>query len=324
MKDALGSGRFGKVSMVIEKNGGGKFAAKQCACRRASQRQEFDLEIDIMNDLAHPKLLQLYDVIYGKADVTFVLELVTGGELFDRVCDESFDLTEQLAVKYIEQICEAISYMHTKNILHLDLKPENILCLSPARIDMIKIIDFGFARRYEPHKPLRIMFGTPEFVAPEVVNFDPLGKGTDVWSIGVITYVLLSGLSPFMGDNEQETLSNVTACDLDFDDESFDEISPEAKEFITKLLQKQERARPSCDECLKQIWLKKAAEDASSHRKSLCVAVTNLKKFVARRKWIRSINAVRAVTKLQAGLRKGGASITTEPCVSEAMKKLTT
>jgi len=72
----------------------------------------------------------------------------------------------------------------------LFLQPENILCLSPDRLDLIKIIDFGFARRYVAHKPLRLMFGTPEFVAPEVVNFDPLGKGSDVWSIGVITYVL--------------------------------------------------------------------------------------------------------------------------------------
>lgn len=118
-----------------------------------------------------------------------------------------------------------------------------------------------------------------------------------------------------MGDNEQETLSNVTASDVDFDDESFDEISPEAKQFITTLLRRQERlisvfrrlelhelililftlspllnrARPSCDECLKHIWLKKASEDASNHRKSLNVAVINLKKFVARRKWVVSV-----------------------------------
>nr|XP_026691794.1 myosin light chain kinase, smooth muscle-like [Ciona intestinalis]XP_026691795.1 myosin light chain kinase, smooth muscle-like [Ciona intestinalis] len=300
VKDPLGSGRFGKVWLVEDQKTGDKFAAKQCACRRASQRKEFELEIEIMNSLDHPKLLQLYDAFFGKNDVTLILELVTGGELFDRIADEAFDLTEALAVKYIRQICEAVQYMHGNMILHLDIKPENILCVSPERLDSIKIIDFGFARKYTPNSPLKIMFGTPEFVAPEVVNFDPLGKGTDMWSIGVVTYVLLSGLSPFMGEDEQETLSNVTACDVDFDDDSFDDVSDDAKTFITKLLDIRESKRPNCAECLEHSWLSK--ED--QHRKSLSAAVVNLKKFVARRKWVRSINAVRAMTRLQAGLKK--------------------
>uniref|UniRef100_H2YJ43 Protein kinase domain-containing protein n=1 Tax=Ciona savignyi TaxID=51511 RepID=H2YJ43_CIOSA len=300
VKDPLGSGRFGKVWLVEDKQTGKRFAAKQCACRRPSQRKEFEMEIELMNALDHPKLLQLYEAFFGKNDVTFILELVTGGELFDRIADEAFDLTETLAVKYIRQICEAVSYMHNKMILHLDLKPENILCVSPDRLDSIKIIDFGFARRYTPNTPLKIMFGTPEFVAPEVVNFDPLGKGTDMWSIGVVTYVLLSGLSPFMGDDEQETLSNVTACEVDFDDDSFEDVSEEAKDFICQLLSIRESKRPGCDQCLKHTWLSKP----DSHRKSLSAAVVNLKKFVARRKWVRSINAVRAMTRLQAGLKK--------------------
>lgn len=293
------------VYLVEEKQSGGKYAAKNCACRRPSQRKDFELEIEIMNELNHPKLLHLYDAFFGKNDVTLVLELVTGGELFERIADDAFDLTEQLAVVYLRQICEAISYMHSVNILHLDLKPENILCLAPDRLDLIKIIDFGFARRYTPNTPLKIMFGTPEFVAPEVVNFDPLGKGTDVWSIGVITYVLLSGLSPFMGDTDQETLSNVTACDVDFDDECFDYISDDAKQFIIKLMMRQEKDRPSCEDCLKHSWLLQDTKAASNvERKSLMVAVTNLKKFVARRKWLRSINAVRAMTRLQAVVKK--------------------
>ncbi|XP_076821420.1 myosin light chain kinase 2, skeletal/cardiac muscle-like [Clavelina lepadiformis] len=305
VKDPLGNGRFGKVYLVEEKTTGKKFAAKQCACRRPSQRKDFELEIEVMNELKHPKLLHLFDAFFGKNEVTLVLELVTGGELFDRIADDSFDLTEQLAVTYLRQICEAIAYMHSVNILHLDLKPENILCLSPDHLDLIKIIDFGFARRYTPNTPLKIMFGTPEFVAPEVVNFDPLGKGTDVWSIGVITYVLLSGLSPFMGDDEQETLSNVTSGEIDFDDECFDEVSQEAKDFIHKLLQPKERHRPTCLECLEHPWLyEMPRQNLDAHRKSLAVAIINLKKFVSRRKWMRSINAVRAMNRLQAGVKK--------------------
>jgi myosin-light-chain kinase len=102
----------------------------------------------------------------------------------------------------------------------------------------IKIIDFGLARHFDPSQTLRVLFGTPEFIAPEVISYDEIGHGTDMWSVGVICYVLLSGLSPFMGDNDPETYANVTKAEFDFNDESFDDISSEAKDFISKLLVK--------------------------------------------------------------------------------------
>ncbi len=165
---------------------------------------------------------------------------IHGGELFERVIDESFILTERLCELYVMQICEGLDFMHRSNILHLDLKPENILCLSREG-HRIKIIDFGLARRFNPNENLKVLFGTPEFVAPEVVNYDLIGYGTDMWSVGVICYVLLSGLSPFMGDNDTETYNNIIKAEYDFDDESFTIISNEARDFITKLLVKDMR-----------------------------------------------------------------------------------
>lgn len=120
----------------------------------------------------------------------------------------------------------------------------------------VKIIDFGLARKFEPMKKLQILFGTPEFVAPEVVNFEPIGYSTDMWALGVITYVLwvvfwsnvttlwqifvgrVSGLSPFMGDTDLETMANVTIAEYDYEDEAFDSVSQEAREFIDSLLVK--------------------------------------------------------------------------------------
>lgn len=299
-KQVLGSGRFGKVSLVVDRSSGEELAAKQMACRRPAQRKEYEAEVAIMKQLDHPLLISCKDAFIEGRTATLVLELVTGGELFDRISDENFDLTEDMACKYLQQILKGLDYMHKKNILHLDLKPENVLCVSKDRLDQIKIIDFGFARHYDPATPLKVMFGTPEFVAPEVVNFDQLGKGTDVWSIGVIAYVMVSGLSPFMGENDQETLSNVSMAELDFDDDVFDDVSSDAKQFIEFLLTKSESDRPSCQQCLDHHWL----TTSQKKRERLTAARGNLRKFIARRRLQRSINAVRAITRLSISLKR--------------------
>ena len=122
-------------------------------------------------------------------EFVFSLFSVGGGELFERVLDDGFDLTERDVIQFMRQICDAVAYMHEKNIIHLDLKPENILCVKNES-NKIKIIDFGLARFYRPGESTRVLFGTPEFIAPEVVNYEEIGFKTDMWSIGVICYVL--------------------------------------------------------------------------------------------------------------------------------------
>merc|ERR1711874_847736 len=119
----------------------------------------------------------------------------------------------------------------------------------------IKLIDFGLARRFNPDDPCRVLFGTPEFIAPEIINYDPISFSSDMWSIGVVCYVLLSGLSPFMGDNDAETFSNITGLSYDFEDEAFEHISEDAMDFIHKLLVKDQRKRLKALECLKHPWL---------------------------------------------------------------------
>lgn len=159
----------------------------------------------------------------------------------ERIINDDYVLTERDCIHFMRQICEGIVYIHSRSILHLDLKPENVLCLTP-KSNEIKIIDFGLARKFDPKKDFRIMFGTAEFVAPEVINYDTISFTTDMWSIGVICYVLLSGLSPFVGDNDKETLVNVTKAQFDFDDDTFNDITDEAKDFISKLLVKDPRS----------------------------------------------------------------------------------
>ncbi|KAJ1526052.1 hypothetical protein ONE63_009219 [Megalurothrips usitatus] len=256
LQTEIGRGKFGTVYRCREKTTGLSLAAKFVSVARKEDRRNVEREVDIMRALQHPRLLQLYDAFEYEKNVCLILELIEGGELFERVIDDDFVLTEKSCTIFMRQICEGIQFIHQQHILHLDLKPENILCLTKTG-NRIKIIDFGLARRYEPGKKLQVLFGTPEFVAPEVVNFDPIGFNTDMWSIGVICYVLLSGLSPFMGDTDIETMANVTVANYDFDDEVFEEISEDAKDFISKLLVKEKEKRMCAEACLHHRWLRR-------------------------------------------------------------------
>ncbi|XP_076795321.1 myosin light chain kinase family member 4 isoform X4 [Arvicanthis niloticus] len=252
--EILGGGRFGQVHKCEEKATGLKLAAKIIKIRGAKDKEDVKNEINVMNQLDHVNLIQLYDAFESKHDIILVMECVEGGELFDRIIDENCNLTELDTILFMKQICEGIRYMHQMYILHLDLKPENILCVN-RDAKQIKIIDFGLARRYKPREKLKVNFGTPEFLAPEVVNYDFVSFPTDMWSVGVITYMLLSGLSPFLGDNDAETLTNILACRWDLEDEEFQDISEEAKEFLSKLLIKEKSWRISASEALKHPWL---------------------------------------------------------------------
>ncbi|CAK9809928.1 Myosin light chain kinase, smooth muscle [Anthophora quadrimaculata] len=256
IQSEIGRGKFGTVYRCKEKASGLMLAAKVVTTAKKEDRRAVEREVEIMRRLQHPRLIQLYDAIDAGKQIYVILELIEGGELFERVIDDDFVLTERSCTVFMRQICEGIEFIHRQNILHLDLKPENILCLTKEG-NRIKIIDFGLAREYDPKKKLQVLFGTPEFVAPEVVNFDQIGYGTDMWSIGVICYVLLSGLSPFMGDTDIETMANVTIAKYDFDHDAFADISDDAKDFIRCLLVKDKDKRMTAVECREHRWLAK-------------------------------------------------------------------
>ncbi|KAM4738617.1 uncharacterized protein mylk4b isoform 2-T2 [Anableps anableps] len=252
--EVLGGGRFGQVYKCMENSSGLTLAAKIIKAKSQKEKEVVRNEIQVMNQLNHANLIQLYAAFESRNDIILVMEYVEGGELFDRIIDENYNLTELDTVLFIRQICEGLQYMHKNYILHLDLKPENILCVSRAT-NKIKIIDFGLARRYKPREKLRVNFGTPEFLAPEVINYEFVSFPTDMWSLGVITYMLLSGLSPFLGDDDNETLNNILACQWNFEEEEFGDISEEAKDFITRLLVKSKSWRLSATESLRHAWL---------------------------------------------------------------------
>ncbi|KAI4897336.1 hypothetical protein NFI96_015485, partial [Prochilodus magdalenae] len=282
-REVLGGGRFGKVHKCTDNKTSLRLAAKIISARGAKEREMALNELQVMNQLSHSNILQLYDAFEAKNQVVLILEFVEGGELFERIVDESCPLTEVDAMVFVKQICEGVQYMHQMYVLHLDLKPENILCVNRSG-HQIKIIDFGLARRYKPREKLRVSFGTPEFLAPEVVNFDFVSFPTDMWTLGVVTYMLLSGLSPFLGDDDSQTLNNVLTVNWYFDEDAFEHVSAEAKDFVSNLLIKERSGRLSATQCLKHPWLNNISEKAKSNNIVLKSQVL-LKKYMARRLW---------------------------------------
>ncbi|XP_030218888.1 myosin light chain kinase 2, skeletal/cardiac muscle isoform X1 [Gadus morhua] len=253
-QEILGGGRFGQVHKCVENSSGLTLAAKVIKARSVKEKEVVKNEIQVMNQLDHANLIQLYAAYESRNDMILVLEFVDGGELFDRIIDVNYTLMELETVSFIRQICEGLQHMHKMYILHLDLKPENILCVSRVT-NKVKIIDFGLARIYKPREKLRVNFGTPEFLAPEVINYDFVSFNTDMWSLGVITYMLLSGLCPFLGDDDNQTLNNILAAKWNFEEEEFITVSAEAKDFITRLLVVNKTWRMGATEALKHPWL---------------------------------------------------------------------
>ncbi|XP_034881184.1 myosin light chain kinase 3 isoform X2 [Mirounga leonina] len=295
--DVLGGGRFGQVHRCTEKSTGLSLAAKIIKVKSAKDREDVKNEVNIMNQLSHVNLIQLYDAFESKNSFTLVMEYVDGGELFDRITEEKYQLTELAVILFTKQICQAVHYLHQHYILHLDLKPENILCVNQTG-HQIKIIDFGLARRYKPREKLKVNFGTPEFLAPEVVNYEFVSFPTDMWSVGVIIYMLLSGLSPFLGETDAETMNFIVNCSWDFDADTFEGLSEEAKDFVSRLLVKEKSCRMSATQCLKHEWLNNLPAKASKSKVRLKSQLL-LQKYMAQRKWKKHFYVVTAANRLR-------------------------
>ncbi|KAI3374268.1 hypothetical protein L3Q82_006115 [Scortum barcoo] len=262
MGEELGSGQFAIVRKCKEKNSNVEYAAKFIKKRRLSSsrrgvsREEIEREVNILREIQHSNIITLHDIFENKTDVILILELVSGGELFDFLAEKE-SLTEEEATQFLKQILDGVQYLHSKRIAHFDLKPENIMLLDKnVPNPRIKLIDFGIAHQIKAGNEFKNIFGTPEFVAPEIVNYEPLGLEADMWSIGVITYILLSGASPFLGETKQETLTNISAVNYDFDEEYFSNTSELAKDFIRRLLVKDPKKRMTIDDSLEHPWIK--------------------------------------------------------------------
>ncbi|XP_076093967.1 serine/threonine-protein kinase 17B-like isoform X2 [Mytilus galloprovincialis] len=206
------------------------------------------------NAISHPRLVQLLEVFETPTELILITEYCSGGELFHEcVTEESFE--ERDVVKIMKQILEGLDYLHQRNIVHLDIKPQNILLTHPFPKGDIKLCDLGFACLVNTGEDIRDIIGTVDYVAPEVLDYEPLGLHTDMWSLGVLAYVMLTAHSPFADDNQQKTFLNISQVNLEFPENLFSHLSSASQDFICKLLIKTPKKRMNTRQCLEHPWI---------------------------------------------------------------------
>eukprot|EP00931_Biecheleriopsis_adriatica_P116402 TRINITY_DN92042_c0_g1_i1.p1 TRINITY_DN92042_c0_g1~~TRINITY_DN92042_c0_g1_i1.p1 ORF type:complete len:527 (+),score=107.04 TRINITY_DN92042_c0_g1_i1:60-1583(+) len=283
----MGEGSFGFCCEGRHKDTKAVRAIKTIPREKVKDPERFKVEVDIQGELDHPHIVKLYEVFQDGLNYYLVMELCTGGELFERIIDATekhgdFAFGENQAATYMGQILGAMSYLHKHDFAHRDVKPENFLMQDKSPTADIKVIDFGLAKRYKHgDPPMKTRAGTPYYVAPEVLA-GAYDEKVDIWSCGVICFILLSGFPPFGGETDAQILKEVKKGfdpKRGFSDDYWRNISDAAKDFIVRMLTKDPSRRPSAEELLNHAWITNKA-DAPNGTVSQDLGV-NLKRFQA-------------------------------------------
>ncbi|XP_066582377.1 calcium/calmodulin-dependent protein kinase type 1 isoform X2 [Prorops nasuta] len=296
LKELLGTGAFSEVRLAESKEKPGQMFAVKIIDKKALKGKEDSLEneIKVLRRLTHPNIVQLLETFEDKHKVYLVMELVTGGELFDRIVEKG-SYTEKDASDLIRQVLEAVDYMHEQGVVHRDLKPENLLYYSPDEDSKIMISDFGLSKM-EDSGIMATACGTPGYVAPEVLAQKPYGKAVDVWSIGVISYILLCGYPPFYDENDANLFAQILKGEFEFDSPYWDDISDSAKDFINKLMCVNVEERYTCKQALAHPWI---SGNAASNKNIHGTVSEQLKKNFAKSRWKQAYHATTVIRQMQ-------------------------
>ncbi|KDQ56794.1 hypothetical protein JAAARDRAFT_36276 [Jaapia argillacea MUCL 33604] len=257
----LGSGTYAIVKEAVHIKSGEYYACKVIN-KKLMQGREYMIrnEINVLKRVSkgHPNIVTLKDYFETAHNLYLVFDLCTGGELFDRICAKG-NYYEADAAALVRTVMQAVRYLHDCGIVHRDLKPENLLFRTPAEEADIMIADFGLSRILEEEKLqlLTEICGTPGYMAPEIFKKTGHGKPVDVWAMGVVTYFLLCGYTPFDRENQDQEMQAIIAGDYKFEPvEYWANVSQTAKDFVTECLTIDPQNRPTAEQCLQHRWLR--------------------------------------------------------------------
>ncbi|XP_058246255.1 obscurin [Hemibagrus wyckioides] len=291
--EEIGRGTFGVVKRVAHRASAEVFAAKFIPLKSSTRTRAIQ-ERDLLSRLAHCRVACLLDFFSTRRTLVLITELCSSQGLLDHLLLKG-SVSEKEVRVYIQQILEGVGYIHSMNILHLDIKTDNILMVSPDGDDL-KICDFGFCQEIDPSRHQYSIFGTPEFVAPEIVHQEPVTTATDIWSVGVVAYLCLTGHCPFFGENDRATLLKVAEGLLYWNLPEITSLSEQAKDFLRGVLQPDPEMRPSALECLNGEWFQGLYEEKQFDM----IDTKSLKSFISRRKWQRSLTCLGSVLTLRS------------------------
>jgi len=288
LKEQLGSGNYGTVHACLHMESSDIRAVKILA-KAKIQDDSFRNEIDTLKELDHPNILRIFESFEDDKNYYVVTEFCDGGELFEEILEWG-KFTEEDAAVLMKQILTCVNYCHRRNFVHRDLKPENILLEKDKGFDHLKICDFGTAKLFDEEaggakNRLKDSVGSPYYIAPEVLA-GSYGAKCDVWSCGVIAYIVLSGVPPFNGHSDEEIYDRIMEGRYNFDGDEWSDISDEAIDFICNLLTYEEKDRPDASEALTHKWLDAAKMEAHDNysSKEAISSLSNLASFSAQQK----------------------------------------
>jgi calcium-dependent protein kinase len=258
----LGVGAFGSVCKGRHKKTHQQRAIKAISKAHMKNLEEFKREIEIMKMLDHPNIIKLYETFEDTRNVYLVMELCSGGELFDRIL-QAGSFSEVQAAILMQQIIRGIHYLHKHHICHRDLKPENFLFQTKDTIEQnnLKIIDFGLSCKFETGQVMKTKAGTPYYVAPQVLQ-GRYDQASDLWSCGVIMYVLLCGYPPFYGETDSDVLNKVRSGRFSFGSSCWRAVTQDAKDLIRELIKMDPKQRLTAEQALNHAWIKDKAPKA--------------------------------------------------------------
>ena len=270
VKNKLGSGKFGLVKLGIHKKTGQKVAIK---IMKKSSMDSSDLElvrteIEILKICQHPNIIRLYNVFENADYLYIIMEYCYGGDLFSYLENRHFRVSEKRASNIIHQMATAVYYMHSYGVVHRDLKPENVLMTSTDEDSEIRILDFGLSKILGPYEKCDEPYGTLTYCAPEIIVDEPYSKPVDLWSLGVMTYLMVSGKLPFNAEDENEIARQVVYDEPNYTrNPVWKTISPECLDFIQKLLVKDQNKRMTIKGVLEHKWIKMYDENKLSEKR---------------------------------------------------------
>jgi len=309
-KQKLGTGSFAVVKRAINKNTGDVVAIKIIEKTTLSPEELETLteEVDILEKIDHMHIVKLFDIYETKDHLYMVMELLRGGELFDNIVQKG-TYSEKEAAEVMRQILDAINYLHNRGIVHRDLKPENLIYQEdPERYPkaLVKITDFGLAK-YLGHDEstglMKTACGTPGYVAPEILKGLPYTESIDIWSLGVILFILLCGYPPFSDDVPSILYTKIRQGSYSFDSPWWDEISKEAKKLVSRMLTVKPEERIPAAEVVIHAWFTKMER---SEKKLFKRQYTQkLQQFTGRRKLKKGMNAILASHRLKKAVNYG-------------------
>ena len=259
----IGSGGFSRCLLVKNKNTGLQFACKELPKKNLSDYEGLMREVNLMIQLDHPNIIKLYEVYENQKNIYLIMELCTGGELFDRITlntENGIQFTEKQAASLFKQMMSAINYCHKNGIVHRDLKPENLLYLNEDENSPIKVIDFGMSKRFDSKSLMSEKVGTAYYISPEILQ-GKYDEKCDIWSAGVILYIIICGYPCFNGEDDDEIFAAILKGDIAFPSPEWDDVSDDVKILIKKMLSSPDK-RLTAEQVLKETWVKDNAPNA--------------------------------------------------------------